>query len=36
MEQPNMRQGPLSSYHDVAFEEEINDLINITQTQYEA
>jgi leucyl-tRNA synthetase len=35
-EEPNMRQGPRDSYHDRAFEDEINELINITQTHYEA
>ncbi|KII84124.1 hypothetical protein PLICRDRAFT_179802 [Plicaturopsis crispa FD-325 SS-3] len=33
---PNLRQGPLTSYHDRIFDEEINDLINITQASYDA
>ena len=32
--QSSLRQGPLS-YHDNIFEEEINDLINITKGHYE-
>ncbi|KAK7055247.1 hypothetical protein R3P38DRAFT_3385345 [Favolaschia claudopus] len=35
-EAPNLRQGPKTSYHDKVFEHEINDLINITQSHYEA
>ncbi|KAH7921139.1 leucyl-tRNA synthetase [Leucogyrophana mollusca] len=31
-----LRQGPKDSYHDRVFEEEINDLINITKSHYEA
>ncbi|KAF8886349.1 hypothetical protein BD779DRAFT_1662735 [Infundibulicybe gibba] len=31
----NLRRGP-RNYHDLVFEEEINDLINITQSHYEA
>jgi leucyl-tRNA synthetase len=31
-----LRQGPRDSYHDRVFEEEINDLIDITQSHYEA
>ncbi|KDQ54541.1 hypothetical protein JAAARDRAFT_38215 [Jaapia argillacea MUCL 33604] len=34
-DEPNMRQGPRSSYHDRIFEEEINDLINITKSHYD-
>jgi leucyl-tRNA synthetase len=30
-----LRTGPKSSYHDKVFEEEINNLINITKEQYE-
>ncbi|KAF9496052.1 leucyl-tRNA synthetase [Pleurotus eryngii] len=32
----NLRHGPKDSYHDKVFEHEINDLINITQSHYEA
>jgi leucyl-tRNA synthetase len=32
----NLRRGDRNSYHDRVFEEEINDLINITQSHYEA
>lgn len=31
----SLRTGPKSSYHDKVFEEEINNLINITKEQYE-
>jgi hypothetical protein len=30
-----LRTGPKNSYHDKVFEEEINNLINITKEQYE-
>ena len=30
-----LRTGPKDSYHDKIFEEEINNLINITKEQYE-
>ena len=30
-----LRTGPKISYHDKVFEEEINNLINITKEQYE-
>jgi hypothetical protein len=30
-----LRTGPKNSYHDKVFEEEINNLINITNEQYE-
>jgi len=30
-----LRTGPKDSYHDKVFEEEINNLINITKEQYE-
>jgi len=33
-EEPNLRHGP-RTYHDKVFEEEINDLINITKGHYE-
>ncbi|KAF9463322.1 leucine-tRNA ligase [Collybia nuda] len=33
---PNMRQGPRNSYHDLVFEQEVNELINVTQSHYEA
>jgi leucyl-tRNA synthetase len=29
-----LRTGPKNSYHDKVFEEEINNLINITNEQY--
>ncbi|THH16229.1 hypothetical protein EW146_g4378 [Bondarzewia mesenterica] len=32
----NLRTGPRNSYHDNVFEQEINDLINITKSHYEA
>ncbi|KAJ7058263.1 hypothetical protein C8F01DRAFT_1150205 [Mycena amicta] len=35
-DQANLRQGPKNSYHDKVFEQEVNDLINITQSHYEA
>jgi leucyl-tRNA synthetase len=35
-EEPNLRHGPKDLYHDLVFEQEVNDLINITQTHYEA
>ncbi|KAJ7284737.1 hypothetical protein C8J57DRAFT_1289471 [Mycena rebaudengoi] len=35
-DEPNLRHGPKDSYHDIVFEQEINDLINITQSHYEA
>ncbi|EGN94714.1 hypothetical protein SERLA73DRAFT_96086 [Serpula lacrymans var. lacrymans S7.3] len=35
-DQATLRQGPRNSYHDRVFEEEINDLINITKGHYEA
>ncbi|KAJ6478559.1 hypothetical protein C8R47DRAFT_1138813 [Mycena vitilis] len=35
-EQPNLRQGPKNLYHDLVFEQEINELINITQGHYVA
>ena len=31
-----LRQGPRDSYFDRAFDEEISDLIDITQSHYEA
>ncbi|KDR74066.1 hypothetical protein GALMADRAFT_141803 [Galerina marginata CBS 339.88] len=34
-DQDNLRHGP-RNYHDSVFEEEVNDLINITQSHYEA
>lgn len=34
--EPNQRHGPRTSYHDQVFEQEINELINITQSHYEA
>lgn len=34
-DEPNLRRGPRDSYHDKVFEQEINELINITQTHYE-
>ena len=30
-----LRTGPKNSYHDKVFEEEINNLINITNEQYQ-
>ncbi len=33
-DQANLRHGP-RTYHDQVFEQEINDLINITQSHYE-
>lgn len=30
-----LRTGPKDSYHDKVFEEEVNNLINITKEQYE-
>ena len=30
-----LRKGPKDSYHDKVFEEEINNLINITKEQYD-
>lgn len=33
---PNMRQGDQRSYHDLVFDEEISDLINITYEHYHA
>jgi leucyl-tRNA synthetase len=33
-DEPNLRHGPLT-YHDKVFEEEVNDLINITKSHYE-
>lgn len=33
-DEPNLRHGP-RTYHDKVFEEEINDLINITRGHYE-
>ena len=30
-----LRTGPKDSYHDKIFEEEINNMINITKEQYE-
>jgi len=35
-DEANLRHGPRNSYHDQVFEQEVNDLINITQTHYEA
>ncbi|KAJ6614647.1 hypothetical protein B0H10DRAFT_2263133 [Mycena sp. CBHHK59/15] len=35
-DEPNLRHGPKDSFHDQVFEQEINDLINITQSHYEA
>ncbi|KAF7297088.1 hypothetical protein MIND_00941700 [Mycena indigotica] len=35
-EQANLRHGPKSSYHDKVFEHEVNELVNITQSHYEA
>ncbi|KAJ7126518.1 hypothetical protein C8R43DRAFT_1028359 [Mycena crocata] len=35
-EEPNLRHGPKNLYHDLVFEQEINDLINITKSHYEA
>ncbi|EIM84266.1 leucyl-tRNA synthetase [Stereum hirsutum FP-91666 SS1] len=35
-DQTGLRTGPKSSFHDKIFEEEINNLINITQSHYEA
>lgn len=35
-DEPNLRHGARNSYHDQVFEQEINDLINITQTHYDA
>jgi leucyl-tRNA synthetase len=35
-DEANLRHGARNSYHDRVFEEEINDLINITQSHYEA
>jgi hypothetical protein len=34
-ESAGLRTGPKNSYHDKVFEEEINNLINITNEQYE-
>lgn len=34
-EEANLRHGALN-YHDKVFENEVNDLINITQTHYDA
>ena len=34
-DEANLRHGP-RTYHDNVFEEEIGDLINITQSHYEA
>ena len=34
-DQASLRHGP-RNYHDDVFEQEINDLINITQIHYEA
>lgn len=31
-----LRTGPKNSYHDKVFEEEINNLINITKEHYES
>ena len=31
-----MRQGPKDSYHDKIFEHEVNELINVTQSHYDA
>lgn len=31
-----LRTGPEKNYHDIVFEEEVNDLINITKGHYEA
>ncbi|TFK69763.1 leucyl-tRNA synthetase [Pluteus cervinus] len=33
---PNLRHGPKDSYHDKIFEHEINELIKVTQSHYEA
>ena len=33
-DQGNLRHGP-RTYHDQVFEQEVNDLINITQSHYE-
>ncbi|KAJ7026734.1 hypothetical protein C8F04DRAFT_104879 [Mycena alexandri] len=35
-DEPNLRHGPKNLYHDLVFEQEINDLINITKSHYEA
>ncbi|KAJ7434072.1 hypothetical protein FB451DRAFT_1312782 [Mycena latifolia] len=35
-DEPNLRHGPKNLYHDLVFEQEVNDLINITQSHYEA
>ncbi|KAF8133142.1 hypothetical protein K438DRAFT_1947775 [Mycena galopus ATCC 62051] len=35
-DEPNLRHGPKNLYHDLVFEQEINDLINVTQLHYEA
>ncbi|KAJ7222478.1 hypothetical protein GGX14DRAFT_428848 [Mycena pura] len=35
-DEANLRHGPKDAYHDVVFEHEINELINITQSHYEA
>lgn len=35
IERTGLRTGPKNSYHDKVFEEEINNLINITKEQYE-
>ncbi|KAJ7670528.1 leucine-tRNA ligase [Mycena rosella] len=35
-DEANLRHGPKNLYHDLIFEQEVNDLINITQSHYEA
>ena len=32
----NLRTGSRGSYHDAVFEQEINNLINITQSHYDS
>ena len=32
----NLRTSPEKTYHDVVVEEEINELINVTKSHYEA
>ncbi|KAJ7163222.1 hypothetical protein C8R46DRAFT_1193733 [Mycena filopes] len=35
-DEPNLRHGPKNLYHDLVFEQEISELINVTQSHYEA
>ena len=32
----SLRQGPRNSFYDKVFEQEVNELINVTQSHYEA